>query len=280
MKAILNAYKKILFLLLTAIVFFCIYESHAANPPFPPNLAEENTLPTSVNVSIKTPEYVIIRANEESTFSSETTGRIIYLPVKEGSSFKKGDVLVKLDCRLQQAELTKAKAEQYAAEKALQSAKKLKIYGAISEFELIKAKADTETKNADVDKLLAIVEKCAIIAPFTGGVTEIKARLYETVSPGDPLLKVTNIKDLSIEVQVPSKWLSWLHIGSIFKVQVNDINQSIQGEITYINPAIEPISQTVKITGKILHPEMTLKPGMTGQAFFMDNPESNKGSDQ
>jgi RND family efflux transporter MFP subunit len=264
--------------LITIGIFGLIITSNSyAAPSFPPNLSdiegENNTSNPKVSSPIKTPEYVIIKANEETTFSSETTGSINYLPVKEGSHFSVGQVLLGLDCTLQEAELKKAKAEQHSAYKAYQSAKKLKAYGAISELELVKSTADAVSANAEVDKLQAIVKKCRVIAPFSGGVSEIKVHLYETVKPGDPLLKVTNTENLSVEIQVPSSWLSWLRIGSTFKVYINDINKTLAAKVNYINPAIEPISQTVKISGQISPPNTALRPGMTGQAFFNDNPE-------
>lgn len=228
-----------------------------------------SAMPSHLNM----PEYVIIRSSDETMFSSETTGQVIFLPVKEGSAFKKGDTLLKLDCRLQEAELAKTKAEQAATAKAMESAKKLKTYGSISEFEYVKAKSDADAADAEVQKLKVTVEKCTVIAPFMGGVAEVKVNLYETVKPGDPLLKVVNTENLTFEVQVPSRWLSWIHIDSSFSVHINDIDKSIPAKVTFINPEIEPISQTVKIVGVISPANSLLRPGMTGQAIFKDNPE-------
>lgn len=247
---------------------------NAANKRLPPSLpdAVDSTISTAPS-HISIPEYVIIRSNEETMFSSETTGQVILLPVKEGSAFNKGDILLKLDCRLQAAELAKAKAEQEATAKALESAKKLKGYGSISEFEYVKAKSEADATNADVQKLQVTVEKCTVIAPFTGSVADIKTHLYETVKPGDPLLKVVNTENLTFEIQVPSQWLTWLHIDSAFNVHINDIDKTIPAKVSLINPEIEPISQTVKIVGVISPTNPLLKPGMTGQAIFKDNPE-------
>jgi RND family efflux transporter MFP subunit len=270
-------------ILQTAFLIFCLGHSFciAAGKEFPANLSDINATSNAPSMvvplmpsNIKTPEYVIIRANEETTFSSETTGKVINLPVKEGSSFKTGDILLQLDCRLQEADLQKARAQQTAANKGLESAKKLKTYGSISEFEYIRAASEAQAANADVAKLATIVEKCTIIAPFSGGVVELKTNLYETVKPGDPLLKVTNTENLTAEIQVPSKWLSWLHIGSPVNIYINDIGKNIPAKVSLINPAIEPISQTVKITGQISSPEPHLRPGMTGQAVFPDNQDS------
>lgn len=266
---------------------------NAATKPLPPALpdvgdstisATNKRLPSSLpsadgstisafQTHINIPEYVIIRSNQETMFSSETTGQVIFLPVKEGSAFNKDDILLKLDCRLQEAELAKAKAEQEATAKAMESAKKLKGYGSISEFEYVKAKSEADATNADVQKLKVTVEKCTVIAPFTGSVAEIKTHLYETVKPGDPLLKVVNTENLTFEIQIPSQWLTWLRIGSSFNVHINDIDKTIPAKVSFINPEIEPISQTVKIVGVISPSNPLLKPGMTGQAIFKDNPE-------
>jgi membrane fusion protein (multidrug efflux system) len=260
------------------LLLFIPIALYAAPKEFPPNLSDvtETSIPVSTSSSVKTPEYVIIRANNQATFSSETTGSVISLPVKEGSYFKKGDLLLKLDCRLQEAELNKAKAQQKATNKARQAAKKLQGFGMISEFEFVKTSAEADASDAEVSKLNATVDKCTVIAPFSGGVVEVKIHLYETVKPGDPLLKVTNTDNLSVEVQVPSKWLSWLQIGTPFNVYINDINKTMPASITLINPEIEPISQTVKISGQLTQPNSTLRPGMTGQADFPGNPDRTK----
>jgi membrane fusion protein (multidrug efflux system) len=270
-----NTYMKFLYqniLIMTVLLVIPPYVM-AATQRLPPSLPDADDVSLStVSTPISMPEYVIIRSNEETTFSSETTGQVIFLPVKEGSAFNKGDVLLKLDCRLQEAELAKARAQQEATSKAMQSAKKLKGYGSISEFEYIKTKSEADAANADVQKLKVTVEKCTVIAPFAGGVADVKVNLYETVKPGDPLLKVVNTENLTFEVQVPSQWLSWLHINSRFSVHINDINKTISAKVTLINPEIEPISQTVKIVGLISPPNPLLRPGMTGQAIFDDNP--------
>ncbi len=46
--------------------------------------------------------------------------------------------------------------------------------------------------------------------------------------------------------------------------------------MTLINPEIEPISQTVKIIGAISPSDPQLRPGMSGQANFPDNPTKKK----
>lgn len=229
-------------------------------------------LPASSDLDTKTPEYVILQPIDEATFSSETSASVEALPVKEGSYFRKGDILLELDCRVQKAEYEKSVAQSQASEIALKSALKLKNYGSISEYELVKAKAEAAMVKADVDKLSAIVEKCIIKAPFNGAVAELRVHTHETVKPGDTLMKIVNTDHTIIELEVPSEWLQWLHINSDFNVHVNEINKTISARIIRINPQIEPVSQTVKIVGEIDNTADRLLPGMSGQAIFPDNP--------
>lgn len=219
------------------------------------------------------PVYVSIRAKDNTTFSSETTATITHIPFRSGDAFRKGDVLLEFDCRVQKAELRKALAQQEAAASTHKSAKKLINYDAISEQELIKARTDSEIAAAEVDKLKTLVDKCTIIAPYNGKVSEVMVHVGESTRPGDPLLKVVNISNLELQLQVPSVWLEWLKIDADFKITIDEIKKTLSAKVTKINPEIDAVSQTVKIIGIVTTPDPQLLPGMSGQAEF-----SNKGS--
>lgn len=230
--------------------------------------------PADVSAISNTPEYVIIRSNNQITFSSEIAASVAKIWVKEGSRFTKNDILLELDCRVQQAELDKAMAQQKANRLAEISAQKLKQYDSISEFELVKAATDAKIANAEVNKLKAIVDKCTIKAPFNGAVADVMVHDYETIKQGDPLLKIISIDNLEFDIQIPSNWLEWLHIGSIVNVHINETQKNVSATIIRINPLIEPISQTVKVVAAISVPDPNLLPGMSGQASFPDNPNN------
>ncbi|TAK77454.1 MAG: efflux RND transporter periplasmic adaptor subunit, partial [Gammaproteobacteria bacterium] len=186
--------------------------------------------------------------------------------------------LLILDCRVQQADLQKAKAQAQAATAALNSAKRLKTYGSISQAELTQALTQMAIANSEVNKLSAVVEKCTIVAPFKGAVSDVMVHAHETVKPGDPLFKIVSTEDVDFEIQVPSSWLRWLHIGTIFYVNVHEINRIVKVKIVKINPEIDSVSETVKIVGSLVVPDNKLLPGMSGQACFPGDP-ANKAVD-
>lgn len=222
---------------------------------------------TKVNVSVS-PVYVSVQAKENTVFSSETSATIKSIPFRAGDAFVAGSILVEFDCRVQKADLRKALAQLESAASTAKSAEKLKKFDSISEQELIKAKADGEIASAEVDKLTAIVDKCTIKAPYDGVVSEAMVHAGESVKPGDPLLKIVNVNDLELHMQVPSVWLEWLKVGNEFKITIDEIKKTFKAKVTKINPEIDPVSQTVKIVGVVLTPEPLLLPGMSGQANF------------
>ncbi len=252
-------------------LFSCLFLAsstcHAVNPK-PNDLPDSLTTPGIEKNQL--PEYVVIKSNAPITYSSETAASISELNIKEGSRFKVNDVLLKLDCRIQRAELDKAKAEAAAANMAEQGAERLKSYGSISELELTKAESQAKVTRADVDKLSAVVDKCVIKAPFNGAVAEVMVHPLETVKPGDPLLKIVDLDNLEVVIEVPSQWLRWLRVGTKFYINLNEINKKVEAEVTRINPEIESVSQTVKITGEVIGTDPSLLPGMSGQAIFPD----------
>ncbi len=189
-------------------------------------IATQNNSLLSSDVDAKTPEYVILQPIDEATFSSETTASVEKLYVKEGSYFRTGDVLIELDCRVQKAEYQRALAQAKEADVALKSALKLKSYGSISEYELVKAMLKqkwSKLMSASLVRLLINV----LSKLFQWGGFRTQIHTHETVKPGDPLIKIVNTDRIIIEMEVPSDWLQWLHINTNFNVHVNEINKTI-----------------------------------------------------
>lgn len=260
----------VLVILASACLASSLYAASTPDLPPLPKIDEKPASSLALPYS-KTPEYVILQPSDEATFSSETSASVARINVKEGSYFKQDDILLELDCRVQKAEYQKAQAQNTAAKIAMQSAQRLRSYDSISEYELVKVRSEAEVAEAEVSRLKAIVDKCILKAPFNGAVADIMVHAHESVKPGDPLLKIVNTDHIIVELEVPSEWLGWLKVGSDFSVHINELNKTIPAKIVRINPAIEPVSQTVKIIGEVDDSKHKLMPGMSGQASFPNN---------
>lgn len=231
---------------------------------------------TSNNVIAQTcaNQQVVINALEEATIASDLGGTILAIPIREGEQFKKGQLLVKFDCRTQQAELNKALADKKNATSSLINTRKLESYGASSKFESNKARADFEKASAEVERLQATTSKCTITAPFSGTLVEKLVQAHSTIKAGEPLLKIVNSDNIELIMRVPSMWLSWLKVGSKFDVFIYELDKKLPAQVDNINAQVDAVSRTVKIRGNVITQNKQLLPGMTGEATF-DNSNKN-----
>lgn len=112
----------------------------------------------------------------------------------------------------------------------------------------------------------AMLQRCALTAPFSGRVTEVMAKRWESVPEGKPLLALYDDSELELEMIVPSRWLVWLKPGAPFQVTLDETGLSYAAEIARVSSAVEPVSQSVKAFGRLTSPAAGLLPGMSGVA--------------
>lgn len=201
-----------------------------------------------------------------TVLSSELTGKITELGIREGEAFSKGQRLVALDCRLHQARLAKADAQLLEAVKTNEVYKDLAPLGSISTLDLETSEARVQAARAETDIMKALVERCGVAAPFAGRVAELKVRRHQYVAEGQELMEILSDKDLEIEMIVPSPWLSWLAPGKRFKVHIEETQRAYVAEVTRLGARIDPVSQSVKVFGRLVDAAAELRVGMSGTA--------------
>ncbi|WP_148717235.1 efflux RND transporter periplasmic adaptor subunit [Chitinolyticbacter meiyuanensis] len=209
-----------------------------------------------------------LMARESVVISSELNAKIARLPLKEGDSFKAGQTLVSFDCTLFQAQLRKAEATNEAARKLLGVNQRLAELNSVGRLEVEQAEAKVKESAAEAAYMRTTVSKCAIGAPFSGRVAKRMASSAEFVTPGKPLLEIVDVSQLELQMIVPSKWLARLKPGSTFTVSVDELGQSYPAKVIRIGARIDPVSQSIAITGQITGNHPDLLPGMSGWASF------------
>ncbi|HLO78992.1 MAG TPA: HlyD family efflux transporter periplasmic adaptor subunit, partial [Magnetospirillum sp.] len=105
-------------------------------------------------------------------------------------------------------------------------------------------------------------------APFDGRVVEQKIRAQQFAQPGQPLLDVLDDSVLELDFVVPSKWLVWLKPGHAFQVAIDETGKTYPVKLIRSGARIDPVSQSVRVTGAIggHFPELTA--GMSGRVLL------------
>jgi len=200
-----------------------------------------------------------------TTIAAEVGAKINNLPVAEGGSFRAGQVLVSLDCSLQQAQLQKAKAALGAAERTFTANKRLNELHSIGKVELDVSEAEVAKARAEVSLMSVSLSKCQISAPFSGRIAEQRVREQQYVQPGQPLLDILDDSVLELEFIVPSHWLAWLKVGYPFQVRIDETGKSYPAKILRIGARVDPVSQSVKTVAAIDGSYRELMSGMSGK---------------
>lgn len=218
----------------------------------------------------------ILVATNKATLSSELSARVLALPKKMGESFKQGEVLIQLDCRLFKAQLDKTLAEENIAQQRLENTNQLNLLNSIGTLEVAIAKAELQKVQAERSMAQLNVERCEITAPFDGAVEQLDINPFEVVQQQQPLLKIVGITSLQADIIVPAEWLIWLKPGMPVSLLAEETQQAFSAQVSHISPGIDPGSQTLQIRAVIKDVPVNVLPGMSVVAKFViaeDNKE-------
>jgi len=209
--------------------------------------------------------YAQLKSRHETVLSSELAARVEHISVRDGERFTKGKVLARLDCALEQARLTKMTATLSGAKKIAKIQNRLLELNSTGTLEVALAKIEVDKAQADVKGQSIILSKCAVSAPFSGRVVEVKAKEHQFIQVGEALLEILDDSSLDIDFIVPSRWLAWIGVGQKFSIAINETKRNYPGEIVRLGAKVDPVSQLVKVMGKISGTFPKLMPGMSGR---------------
>jgi membrane fusion protein, multidrug efflux system len=203
-----------------------------------------------------------------ATLSSELAARVVQLPKKMGESFKRGDTLVALDCRLFDAQQEKVSAEVKVAQIRLENTRQLNKLRSIGTLDVAIAESELQKVMAEQRIAQLNVERCDIKAPFDGAVEQLDIHPFEVVQQQQALLKIVGKASLEADIIVPAEWMSWLKTGLSVRLQVEETQQVLQAFVSHIGPSVDPTSQTVQIRATIKEIPEKVLPGMSVLAMF------------
>jgi membrane fusion protein, multidrug efflux system len=209
-------------------------------------------------------------ATRSATLAAEVASRVLAVAFREGQSFSEGDLLVSMDCTLYEARRARTEAIRNRGLRQFETLELLSRSGATSGLELATARFELDAADAELRLADAEIDRCVVIAPFSGAVVATRINAHEYVSPGQPLIDIIDLSTIEAQTFVPSHMLSWLREGEQFEIILAEIPHPITGKVERISPAIDPVTQSVTVYGRIMsdNPDLVLRSGMSGIARF------------
>ena len=230
-------------------------------------------------------------AEESSDVAPDGSGRVVATPVDVGQFVKEGAVLVRLqgiDAGLRldearaavsraEANLKLAESQNTLAQSTAQRYASLQATGDVSITVADQARTSAETSVQNVNTAratvaqaraqLALAEKVvadvAVVAPFSGYISERRVSLGEYVQPSTAVVTLLKIDPLRLQLTIPGVQAGLIRVGQTVRATVDAFpEQTFTGRITAVNPAIAAESRSFRVEARVPNPDAILKPGM------------------
>lgn len=208
----------------------------------------------------------IVRSIHIAALSTDLMTPIALVGAREGQRFRKGELLFEFDCRRQFHELAALAAIVREAKVAVETNAHLGKNGASTRSDVEIANARHERAGADWSALQQRLSGCQIKAPFDGVVVELTANAHELPPANKPLMTITSIDRIEIEIIVPSRQLASLGTGARLDFEIDETGSRYPATVVRSAGTVDAVSQTAKIYAAFDQPAPPILPGMSGTA--------------
>jgi membrane fusion protein (multidrug efflux system) len=195
----------------------------------------------------------------------EQRGRITEIVCEEGQSVKKGDLILRLDTALLQAEFDRAKAQAEFDVRTLERSRELLERGVLNKSSVEEAEAKSIVSGAVLDVARTNLERAEVVAPMTGVLNELPMEVGEYVSPGDTVAQVVDVSRLKAVVQIPERDILYLRQGARIQVAVTPEHATV-GQVSYISEVADEETRTTRVEITVDNSRRTLRSGMIVRA--------------
>ncbi|MBT3253759.1 MAG: HlyD family efflux transporter periplasmic adaptor subunit [Candidatus Marinimicrobia bacterium] len=222
-------------------------------------------------VPAKLTTYGTLASSQPVTLISEVSGTLQAgdIAFQPAQSFKRGDLLLKVDNRQINLELNSTKSDLLTALSSLMPEIKVsspkifqvwqQYFDSINFDEPIGELPTTQDQRLkallaryNIFKLYFAVQNLEIraskhffYAPFNGSIISTQLRDGSTAAPGSRLGELINLEKLEVEIQVPAKDIGWIHEGSPVILEPEENGIQWIGHIERIGNIIDERSQSV-----------------------------------
>jgi membrane fusion protein (multidrug efflux system) len=208
------------------------------------------------------------------TVASEIGGQVKQINFDSGQEVKKGDLLVKLDTSVEEAQLASAEADLKLAETTAKRQQALRKTGANTPSDIDTAESRVASTTAQAAQLRATIAKKTIRAPFDGRLAIRQVELGQVLSPGALVASLQSVTPVHAEFWLPQQTLADLHVNMRSEMTTDVFpGKKWTGIITTINPEVDISTRNVRVRATFPNPDGTLRPGMFASVAVLSNDE-------
>jgi membrane fusion protein, multidrug efflux system len=199
---------------------------------------------------------------EETQLKTEVSGRVVQLNIVEGSSVKKGELLLKLFDQDLQAQLKKLEVQLKIAAKTEERQRELLQINGISQQDYDLSILNVENLKADIQAIRIAISKTEIRAPYAGKIGLRNVSLGAYLSPNEVVATVRQVETLKLEFSVPEKYAREIREGALINFKVDGGNDTHGARVIATESGVDQATRTLRVRARVDKKDPELVPGI------------------
>ncbi len=201
-------------------------------------------------------------ANREVSVRSETYGRVIAVPVREGEFVEAGTVLCELAMDERQIRVDEAQALVDAAKLDYEGALRLKSGGYQSASAIASAKAKWESAKANLVSRQLDLERSVIKAPFAGVINYRPVEIGDYLKVGDECALLLDMNPLKVVGRISETEISQIRPQDSVNVSFTSGVGAV-GQVLFVESQADQSLRTFAVEVAVPNPDLSLRGGMS-----------------
>lgn len=196
------------------------------------------------------PLTCLLVPQRESAIGADRSGIVAEVRAERAMTVKAGDLLVRIDDRVERADLDKARLVLEAATDRLRRAETLTAGNVISQDDIATLRTDAAIAAAEVTRAEIQLARTRITAPFDGRIASVAIEAGELIGP-DPLLILIDTRRLKAELVFPVEAFGHWQVGQDIALSVDLVAGQAMARIRTIDNFIDPTSNSFSLVAEI-----------------------------
>jgi membrane fusion protein (multidrug efflux system) len=197
------------------------------------------------------------------TVGAELPAKVVEIAFEAGAKVRKGDLLIRQDTSVEEAQLPGAEAQVKLTQSVLARDVEMLADNIISRADYDAAVAGHQQAVAQAAALRATIARKSIHAPFTGRLGIRQVNLGQILREGDPVVTLQSLDPIYVNFALPQQELHRLRAGLPVRVTSDAFpGLVVEGRITTVSPLVDPDTRNVQLQATVSNPGEKLRPGM------------------
>ncbi len=188
-----------------------------------------------------------VETDQNALLTTEFGGAIEQVMVREGQQVTEGTPLVRVNTDVMKRSLSELETQLELAQAVFDRQERLWEQKIGSEIEFLQAKTQLESLQRSRQTLEEQMEMAVMRAPFPGVVDRCLAKTGEFAIPGQPLVRIVDLKDMYVRASVSDHYAGKIYEGMPAEIIVSGVD-SIRTKVGRVGQFINPANRTLEIS--------------------------------